>query len=227
MTAIIHRCSPFLTFLLGFVIWQGEARAATETQVYQWQAEETTKGGVTVGCEVMVVGMIEVSLYVTANLSLFAEPADPSRVHARTVLKITVTEIALDQGFKKTPVRLYGGWLRTSSGTTVGKLKTIPMSPEVYYLGAAPGMDLFIELVSGMLNGITVGFQRRPDGLDTTMTIPTPPPVETILKLETCIQNLQKRIEIFGDRGPRERPQANDAVQGGPSTSPDQVDTST
>lgn len=196
MTAIIHRWIPFLAFLLSSVIWQGEARAATEAQTYQWHGEETTRGGVTDGCEVMVTGMMvsrEVSLIVTANLSLFAKPADSSRVKIGTLLKITVNEIALDQDFKLTPIRLYGGWIRTSSGTTVGKLMTISVSPEMYYLGVTPGIDLYLELVSGMLkDGVTVGFQRRPGGLDTTMTIPTPPPVETIAKLETCFENLEK-----------------------------------
>lgn len=191
------KCIPILAFLLGFVTCQGETRAATEAYIFQWQAEETTKGGRTVGCGILVDGMIGTSLYVTANLTLFIEPAESTQFSVMTLLKITVAELALDQGFKMTPMRLHGGWIRTSSGTTVGKLRDIPTSP--YYLGSlesGPGMDLFIELISGMLeDGVTIGFQLRPDGWDTTMRIPMPPPVDTIVKIQTCLQNFERSVK--------------------------------
>ena len=169
--------------------------AAAEVRLYQWEAEEMFRGGRPIGCSIYVDGMIGANIYVTMNLSFLAEPVGPDQVENMTLLKITATEINLAKGFKGEPIKLYGGWVKVGSAATIGKLKTVTPDPEKYYLGGAPGIDLFLEVFKGLLNtGPTIGFQRTPSGIDTILTIPAPLPPPTISKVRHCVSGVGQAI---------------------------------
>ncbi|MDA2935143.1 hypothetical protein MYX82_12505 [Acidobacteria bacterium AH-259-D05] len=183
----VHRAA--IATFLALISWGSLGlSSAEESAVYQWQAETLSRSGAPIGCSISVDGMIRATTYVTMNLSFLAEPARANQYQIMTLLKITATRINIDKGFKREPVKLYGGWVKAGSATTVGKLKTVATDPENHYLGALPGMDLFSEVFQGLLEtGPTIGFQTASGGLDTTLIIPAPIPPRTLVTVEQCL----------------------------------------
>ena len=188
---MMTRTLPVAVTVILISMWQLQADAAPEALIHEWLAEELTSGGKVVGCQIIVDGMVSTSLYVSANVALLAEAAGRLGIYTRTMVKITSAEIDVERAIK-TPIPLFGGWIRTSSGTTVGNLKTLPTGP--HYLGISPGADLFVKLLEGVLEqGVTVGFQQRVGGLDTTVAFPAPP-ADVLVKLNSCLKSLEETV---------------------------------
>ena len=161
--------------------------ASPSVLVHEWEVDSQTKGGKTVSCFVELK-LVSEQEAVSMNLSLFGESNTPQKVQAWTGLKIR----ALKQDGSQ--IKVHSGWVRSSSGSTVGKLKKVD-HPEMYFLGAASGPDLFVTILKGILrDGASVGYQETLGKFDKVFKIVEPLPDGSARALSSCIDDLRSSL---------------------------------
>jgi len=179
-----------LFFLVTF--FRAHGFAADPVLVHLWEADSQVREGKTVSCYIQVSAATESQL-VTMNLSLFAESVD-RKIQVFTGLKIRAARYTAGQ--KETPIKLYGGWIRSSSGSTVGRLKPVNTNPEPHFLGAAAGLELFQELLNGIVkDGVAIGYQEKPGMFDKVIKVPDPLPPERLRNFVACLDDLRRNID--------------------------------
>ena len=158
-----------------------------------WEADSQTKAGKVVTCFLQLTAVNLDQILMTMNLSLMAEKVEANRVRILTMLKITAARIT--ETLQSVPIKLHHGWLRTSSGTSIGNFTKIDVKPDPYFLAGASGMDLFAEITKGALkDGVTVGFQEKPGTFDKVYKISDPPPLDITNKFLSCFVAMSNDI---------------------------------
>jgi hypothetical protein len=155
--------------------------------VHEWEADSQTRGGKTVSCFVGLKLANEQET-ISMNLTLFAEVIAPQKVQGFTGLKI----IVLRDNDRQIPV--YSGWIKSSSGSTVGKMKKID-HPGKYFMGGTSGPELFRTILKGILrDGLSVGYQETPGAFDKVFKVAEPLPDDSRKALWSCLHNLQSTL---------------------------------
>lgn len=176
--------------LIG-AIWS-PVLAAEDVLVHLWEADSQTIGGKTVNCYVLLTAVAEQEAF-TMNLSLFAQSVAPEKIQTFTGIKIRAYR--LENGSQEVPIEVHSAWIRSSSGSTVGKLKKLDTHPDPYFLGAAPGMGLFTTLLQGILrDGVSVGFQENSGNFDKVFKIAEPLPDDSKKTLLSCMNDLRSSL---------------------------------
>jgi hypothetical protein len=117
-----------------------------------------------------------------------AELIAPQKVKGFTGLKI----IVLRDNNRQIPV--YSGWVSSSSGSTVGKLKKID-HPGKYFVAGTSNPELFGTILKGILrDGISVGYQETPDKFDKVFKIVEPLPDDSARALSSCMDDLSSSL---------------------------------
>ncbi len=179
-----------LTFALSL-----PAFASEHVISHFWEADSQTRAGAVVTCYIQLTAVNYKQIAITMNVSIFAQMATPELVENMTMVKITASRITNPFTAESQPIKINYGWVKSSSGTSVGKVKITDVSPDPYFLGVAAGMDLFQEITFGILkDGVTVGYQEKPGTFDVTFTIATPPSGDVSLKLGSCLSEMRQRI---------------------------------
>jgi hypothetical protein len=180
-----------LTYLVGLItfavapVWADE-----DVSIHLWQSDSQLKGGKVATCSVLLT-TANVQESLTMNLGLLIE-----KPQLLTMLKITVHRQASNR--PHIPVKIHSAWIRSSSGSSIGKLKQINTHPNQYYLGGADGADVFRVLLPGIMkNGISVGYQERPNTFDKVLKVSEPLPNEAVKSLVSCMEELRAQIETF------------------------------
>jgi hypothetical protein len=117
----------------------------------------------------------------------FAVMGERATMKVWTNLKVAVSQFnANDDGSK--PITLHYAWLKSSTGSTVGKLKDATPDSRPYYQAVAPGTDLFVSVLKGVhASGVVIGYQENLGGLDSTVESEGPPPPDVRAKLTSCL----------------------------------------
>lgn len=181
------------TFGLLFAVVTGQGFAADPALFHLWQAHSQARGGKTVSCYIQLMAATDDAL-ITSNLALFAEQFAPEKVQTFTALKITASTYG--GGQKEVPIKLYNGWLRSSSGSTVARLKIVNTDPETHFLAAASGAEIFQDLLDGIAkDGISVGYQDERGSFDKVVRVTEPLPPEALRNIYGCLGDLQQTLE--------------------------------
>lgn len=155
-----------------------------------WESDSQTRAGKVVSCWLQLNAVNQDQILMTMNLSVMAEEVDVNHVKNITMLKVTASRVT--RKLQSVPIKIDHGWVKSSSGMSIGNLKQIDVKPEPYFLGSAPGLDLFDEIIMGAVeNGITVGYQERPGTYNKVYKISEPPPLDIVTKLLSCFRTMQ------------------------------------
>jgi hypothetical protein len=177
---------------LLFAMLTAHSFAAESSQFHRWQADSQTRGGKTVSCNLQLVASTE-NMLITSTLALFAEHSAPENTHMFTALKISASKY--DSARKEVPIELAGGWIRSSSGSTIGRLTTVKTDAGTEFLGAASGPELFQNLLDGIIkDGMSVGYQEKAASFDNVLRIAEPLPPERLRNLQECLDDLGQRL---------------------------------
>ncbi len=125
----------------------------------------------------------------TANLSTFSELISPDQVRAYTTLKVKAAQRVKPRGYVS--IIIHQAWIKSSSATTVGRLKKVDVDPEPYFLAVQAGIDLFQDILKGLMeNGIVVGYQEKPDTFDKVFEVKAPLPLDVQAKVIRCFDSM-------------------------------------
>ncbi len=114
-----------------------------------------------------------------------------------TLLKVTARSVATERPFDTTPIKLHEAWVRSSTGTTAGKLIRTDAGESSYYLGVAAGDEVFVAVIEGLItDGLTVGYNLRPGGLDTVTVVKEPPTSEAgLTEFRACLKRFRENLQ--------------------------------
>lgn len=158
--------------------------AVEMVQFYDWQAEIVSKEERTT-CVIHFTGITQSRIVIGMNLSLVEEKAAEGEGRYFTLIKVSAGHIHKIDLSDVTPIKIQNAWIKTSAGSSEGKINKINDGPNPYFLGGTEGFDLFQSLVLGIKQeGVVVRFEEGPD-LETVARIPPPPP-EIIDKVSHC-----------------------------------------
>jgi hypothetical protein len=165
------------------VVMANTSYANQDVLLHIWEADSQTRGGKTVSCYVgLMLGTKQE--VVSMNLTLLGELITPQKAQTSTALKIRAVK------YDDRQIKVHSGWVRSSSGSTVGKLKKID-HPGMYFLAGANGMDLFRNILRGILkDGVSVGYQENPGAFDKVFKIAEPLPDDSARALSSCLSDL-------------------------------------
>lgn len=179
----------FLILSLGYA----PAFASEYITTHNWESDSQSRGGKIVSCRLQLNAVNQDQILMTMNLSVMAEEVDVNRVKNITMLKVTASRVT--NKLQSVPIKIDHGWVKSSSGTSIGNLQKIDGKPEPYFLGSTPGLDLFDEIIMGAVeNGITVGYQERPGTYNKVYKISEPPPLDIVTKLLSCFRTMQNDL---------------------------------
>jgi hypothetical protein len=167
------------------------ASASENMTFYDWQADFQASEKSTT-CFIQLTGINrERFILLTMNLSALVEKSPLNQIREITVLRVTASQINKPDLSDMAPIKIHNAWIKTSLGTSLGKITKIDVGPELYYLGGAKGSDLFHTLIEGILNnGAIIGYQEKPTDPDIVSRVPAPPPDVVIGRLLPCLANV-------------------------------------
>jgi len=181
----------FLLLTVGlFCLLPEKVQPAEKILHYEWNSGPQYSGGKTKTCFLSVDIITEKLLALTMNFAMLAELTPSNKVRSVSSLKVVAMESINTKQPRK--IGIHYAWIRSSTGSTVGKIKTTKLETELNYLGAGP-YELFLDILSGIVkDGVVIGYQQRAGSFDKIFEIPEPPRVELIQKLNSCLKELAK-----------------------------------
>lgn len=178
-------------FILALAFLLCESVIASENIVFrEWNSGPQLSGGKTKTCFIGLDIVSDKFLALTMNFAILAEPTPAGMVRSVSSLKITATETTQGKNSKK--VNIHYAWIKSSSASTVGKIKTTKLETDPNYLGAGK-YDLFFDVLDGVVkNGVVIGYQEKPQSFDKIFEVRDPPPDDIVKKLYLCLGDLEK-----------------------------------
>lgn len=181
----------FFFFISALALLLSRPASGSENIVFrEWNSGPQLSGGKTKTCFIGLDIITDKFLALTMNFAMIAEPTPTGKVRSVSSVKITATETTQGKNPKK--VKIHYGWIKSSSASTVGKIKTTKLETEPNYLGAGK-YELFLDVLDGIVkDGVVIGYQEKPGSFDKIFEVPIPPPIEVLNKLNLCLDDLAK-----------------------------------
>lgn len=177
-----------------FLFWLFAPAVFAEENVilYDWQTDFQATGENRKSCFIQFSGVNKQrGVFLSMNLSVVVDQFPFQAMRETTILRITAERIQRPDFSEIAPIRIHDAWLKTSLGSSFGKLFKINLGSEPYYLGGASGSDLFHTLLQGLLQtGALIGYREKPGDPEIVSAIPAPPPEVIIEKVMPCLVNI-------------------------------------
>jgi len=190
----------FLSTFFFFIVFLGNTGKviATDLVWHEWSTDAQIMGGKTTTCY-WQVGLVTSDLtIITMNLGWVVIP-QPSGTWANITLKVTAAKTVNPQGqkFERIPIRIHDAWIKSSTESTVGRLKKVDATPEPYYLGVG-SLELGQEILKGLLvDGLIIGLQESPGKFDIVFRVEEPPSDELKIRFGQCLAQFEN--DLIGD----------------------------
>ncbi|MFQ5579288.1 MAG: hypothetical protein ACE5FZ_01635 [Nitrospiria bacterium] len=155
-----------------------------KVQFYDWKSDVVSKQERNT-CVIHFTGITQSRIVLSMNLSVVEEKSSEGEALYITMIKVSAGRIHKIDLSDVTPIKIQNAWVKTSAGSSEGKVNKINDGPNPYFLAGTEGFDLFRTLVRGIAEeGVVVRFEEGPD-MQMVVQVPAPA-LEITEKLRAC-----------------------------------------